>query len=457
MRCKVCICLCLGVLALASPSFAQWNEQVLYSFQGGTDGADPIGRIVADRHGNLYGATVQGGSSSCAGPAQCGTVYELSPPGQNGQPWIETVLHVFKGRALGDGGTPGGGLVMDGAGNLYGTTAYNGTGPCMVLGAVVGCGTVYELSPPSQLGGSWTESVLYNFQGGSDGFAPDGDLVFDKAGNLYGATLFGGGRGTNCGDLLYPNCGTIFELSPPTTKGGVWAENVLYSFGGLEPWSIPGDGSEPNGGLVFDEAGDIFGTTAYGGTPAGICQPNGCGTAFELAPPRQEGGAWTENVVHRFLAQPSDGASPNGNLVVTNGALYGTTRSGGTHEEGVIFELEPSSNGSWTESLIHIFADGSDGVSPSSLIFGPSGTFYGAADGPTGQTGVIFQMEPPIQKEGIWNLVPVYDFDGPANGMDPMDLSLVKGRGEIYGSTLYGGAGQNCGISGCGVVFGVWP
>src|ERR1700685_506712 len=131
------------------------------------------------------------------------------------------------------------------------------------------------MSPPAQPGGAWTETVLYNFQGGNDGYTPTGDLVFDKTGNLYGVTLFGGGKGTNCGDSLYQNCGTVFELSPPQTKGGAWTEKVLYSFAGLEPESIAGDGSEPNGGLVLDEAGDIYGTTSNGGSNIPTCGSSG--------------------------------------------------------------------------------------------------------------------------------------------------------------------------------------
>lgn len=290
-------------LAFVTSASAQWYEQVLYSFQGYPDGAYPVGRIVFDKHRNLYGATSEGGSPNCAGPGGCGTVYELSPPAKNGDPWTETVIWIFKGRAYGDGATPGGGLIMDAAGNLYGTTAYDGTGQCRLIGGLVGCGTVYEMSPPSQPGGAWTETVLYSFQGGNDGYAPDGDLVFDKAGNLYGATLFGGGKGTNCGNSLYPNCGTIFELSPPKQKGGAWSEKVLYSFSGTQAFSIDGDGAEPNGGLLIDDTGAIYGTTGYGGS-AGVCQPRGgCGTVFELIPPREQGGGWTESVLHRFLGQ----------------------------------------------------------------------------------------------------------------------------------------------------------
>lgn len=184
------IALAAMISCLASAASAQWNEQVLYSFQNGTDGSTPTGSLVFDRAGNLYGATQDGGSSTCLSPGACGTVYELTPPTQTGGAWTETVLYVFKGYAYGDGATPEGGLVIDDAGNLYGVTGYGGTGPCLLLGGPVGCGTVYELSPPAQPGGPWTEAVLYSFQGGNDGFVAFGDLAFDNAGNLYGDLRF---------------------------------------------------------------------------------------------------------------------------------------------------------------------------------------------------------------------------------------------------------------------------
>ena len=193
------------VLALAATASAEWKESVLYSFQGGnSDGALPVGKIVFDSSGNLYGATTQGGGQ-CV-PSQCGTVYQLSPPAKNGDPWIETVRYIFRGFNQGgtDGSLPAGGLVMDSSGNLYGTTAYGGTGNCVLLGTKVGCGTVYELSPPQQQGGAWTETILYSFQGGNDGYFPWGNLVFDKKGNLYGTTIGGGAYGG----------GTAFEITP---------------------------------------------------------------------------------------------------------------------------------------------------------------------------------------------------------------------------------------------------
>lgn len=448
----------LAVLALSSAALAQWNEEVLYSFQGLPDGSGPVGRIVYDKQGNLYGATLNGGAWDCLGTAQCGTVYELSPPANKGDLWTETVLHIFQPIETGDGATPEGGLVMDSAGNLYGVTGYQGTGQCQLFGSVVGCGTVYEMSPPSQPGGAWTETVIYSFRGGNDGFFPAGDLVFDSVGNLYGVTWFGGGRGTTCDAFYGGNCGTVFELSPPKEKGGAWTEQVLHSFAGAEPWSIVGDGGQPNGGLVFDAEGNIYGTTFYGGTIGGVCRPGpGCGTAFELIRPTELGGAWTEKMLHCFVGQPSDGAGPNGSMTLVNGELYGTTRGGGTLESGLVFQLTaPSSdNDAWTESLIYDFS-GTDEEGPWALLEGPNGSLLGTVGGGPYNAGLTYELKPPSQKGQAWDLIPEYYFTGPPNGYNPEVLSLLDGREEIYGSTFDGGAGQACN-GGCGAVFAIWP
>jgi hypothetical protein len=270
------------ILMLASTASAEWKEKVLYSFQGVPDGSLPIGEVVFDQQGNLYWATQDGGSASCRSANECGTVFQLAPPAKQGDPWTETVLYIFKGNASNDGTTPFGGLVIDSLGNLYGTTGYGGTGDCILLGSKLGCGTVFELSPPAQKGGAWTETILYSFKGGKDGYVPFGDLVFDGAGNLYGATYFGGGKGTTC-DPFYQYCGTVFKLSPPKTKRGQWTEKVLHGFAGGT------DGANPNGGLILDGKGNVYGTTYAGGS-------GDWGTAFELKPPATKSGAWTENV-----------------------------------------------------------------------------------------------------------------------------------------------------------------
>ncbi len=319
------------LLAFASPLSAKWNEKVLYSFQGGTDGQLPGGGVIFDKAGNLYGVTIEGGSTACP-PGWCGTIYQLSPPAQKGGAWTETVLYVFKGHNQNDGSSPSGGLIADSAGNFYGVTGYGGSGPCVLFGTATGCGTVFKLSPPAQEGGAWTETVLYNFQGGKDGDLPTGPLVFDSAGNLYGATEFGGGKGTTCDAFYGGNCGTVFELSPPKQKGGKWTEKVLHSFSGIGSGKQYGDGALPNGGLILNGKGAVYGTAYYGGNATGNCNGGtegiGCGTVFELVPSANKGGAWSAKQLHVF-ADGKDGASPNGDLLFDpNGRLYGTAGGG---------------------------------------------------------------------------------------------------------------------------------
>jgi uncharacterized repeat protein (TIGR03803 family) len=434
--------------AFTSHASAEWKEQVLYSFQGGTDGATPAGGVVFDKQGNLYGATQQGGGSNCSPMAACGTVYQLAPPAKQGDPWTETVLHVFRGKQYNDGEFPSGGVIADAAGNIYGTTAYGGTGDCVLLGIKGGCGTVFELSPPLTKGGKWTYAILYSFATAKQGYVPWGDLVFDSAGNLYGATYFGGGKGTTC-DAFYKYCGAIFELSPPQTKGGKWTETVLHSFAGISKGDRTGDGANPNGGLVLDGAGAIFGMTSIGGYNCPRFQGFGCGTAFELNPPTKTGGAWTEAILHRFT-DGNDGAGPNGGLIFdAKGSLYGATAGGGSQESGVVFRLgRAKKGGRWIEAVLYAFQGTTDGGDPQGLVFDSLGNLYCSS-------GPIVQLKPPNQKGGKWTLNVLYDFHGSPDGRNPLEL-IFGASGELYGTTLYGGTGQSC-EGGCGTVFKASP
>ncbi len=455
-RLAICLLALFGsVLANASASSGVTaNEQVLYSFQGVPDGSVPVGSVVFDKAGNLYGATTDGGSSSCRSIAQCGTVYQLAPPAQPGDPWTETVLYVFKGNASNDGATPAGGLVIDSSETLYGTTAYGGTGDCVLLGSKVGCGVVFELSPPMQKGGAWTETVLYSFPSSTEGYLPWGDLVFDGTGNLYGATEFGGGRGSTC-DSFYQYCGVVFELSPPKQKGGAWTERALHSFAGGT------DGANPNGGLVFDSKGAIYGTTFSGGNQGCRYQSEiGCGAAFKLTPPTKKGRAWTEEILHRFDVQ--DGGVPGAGVVRDrDGNLYGTTYFGPQDGYGLVFELaKPSGKSrSWKEAELYSFKDGNDGGYPDAgLVFDARGDLYGTVVGGGGQGryGVLFQLKPPSRKGGTWADSSLYAFMGSPDGAHP-DSSLVFDKsGDLCGTTQWGGTGTAC-QGGCGTVFEVSP
>ncbi len=215
-----------------------WKEKVLHNFGTGVGGLSPQSALISDAAGNLYGTTSEGGTYGG------GTAFELSPAAGGG--WTETVLHNFNQNGT-DGAFPDAGLVFDAAGNLYGTTS---------AGGLYYDGTVFELSPA--VGGGWTETMLHNFiDNGTDGVRPEAGLIFDAAGNLYGTTITGG---TNyCNGYFGNSCGTVFQLSP--TEGGGWTETVLHNFidNGTDGW-------QPYAGLIFDAAGNLYGTTILGGT-----------------------------------------------------------------------------------------------------------------------------------------------------------------------------------------------
>jgi hypothetical protein len=436
---KKLISLLIALAALSSPASAEWKEKVLYSFQGLPDGSVPAGGVVFDKQGNLYGATTEGGSKSCLGIAQCGTVYQLVPPTKKGDPWTENILYVFKGNLNADGATPAGGLVIDQAGNLYGTTGYGGTGSCILLGTNVGCGTVYEISPPRQKGGAWTETVLYSFPTAKQGYLPRGDLVFDSAGNLYGATEFGGEQGTTC-DPYYQYCGAVFKLSPPKKQGGKWTEKTLHGF------KSGRDGANPNGGLVLDSKGVIYGTTYGGGNESGECGAGGCGTAFELHPPTQEGGAWAETVLHRFDRNTPDGGLPSAGFVMDgNGYLYGTTLT-------TVFSFTPPSkqSGRWKEALLYTFNQEAYGPQ-GSLIFDKNGDLFGTTYSGNTFSGTVFRL-----KHRAWTFAILYGFTGTKNGAQPAAKLIFDQLGNLYSTTQIGGTGK-CSFYGCGTVFVVTP
>jgi hypothetical protein len=434
------------ILALAvNASAASWKEKVLYSFQGGlTDGSTPAGGVVFDKAGNLYGATTGGGTQNCTPIAYaCGLVFQLSPPARKGDAWTETVIYQFKGKSSNDASVPTSGLMIDAAGNLYGVTAYGGSGDCVLLGTNAGCGTVYELTPPTQKGGAWTETLLYSFLSGNDGYFPQGNLTFDAKGNLYGATLFGGGKGTTCNQFYGGNCGTVFELSPPKQKAGVWTEQVLHSFAGGT------DGANPNGGLVSHNS-IVYGTTLSGGnqgcTTGGTA---GCGTVFQLNPVGRQH-KWAERKLHVFAGGSQDTNNPNFGVVLDrNGNLFGTTTGGYGGDSGAIFELiHPSkSGGSWKEVLLLEFqnCNGQYECRPLGLMFDSAGSLYS-------ETGLLFLMKRP-RNLGGWKPSLIYKFKGPPDGDYPI-AEIFKTSRTILGATLYGGTGKAC-QGGCGTVYEV--
>jgi len=280
------------------------------------------------------------------------------------------------------------------------------------------------------------EKVLYGFSNGADGGLPAGNLIFDKAGNLYGVTIEGGANGL----------GTVFKL---TSANGIWTETVLHSFGGGS------DGASPKGTLIFDQAGNLYGTTYSGGSNGCI---EGCGTVFELTPGAKDD--WTETVLYAFTGG-ADGASPEAGLVLdTTGCLYGTTYQGGdascaTGGCGTVFKLTPGSRNRWTESVLHTFT-GSDGAYPfAALTLDPADKLYGTTvSGGRYNAGVVFALAPGRGGKGKETVL--HSFSGIPDGRDP-SAGLARVGDTLYGTT-YSGGGKLCGLAtGCGTVFQLKP
>jgi len=400
-------------LGLDTNSSATDKYQVIYSFNGMEGGVGPLG-LISDAAGNLYGTTQSTFTNG-------GVVFKLSHDASGR--WSETVLHTFQGMA-----NPASGLVFDKARNLYGTTQNGGT---------YGGGTVFKLTPEPD--GKWSETVLHTFQG-KNGANPNGELVIDRAGNLYGTTASGGGH----------NLGLVFKLAPNTN--GEWIETVLHDFQGT-------DGATPSAGLIFDSAGNLYGTTYFGGA-------HNNGTVFKLTP--EPNGEWTETVLHSFQGPP-DGANPYAGLIFDRvGNLYGTTTGGGVASFlgfGTVFKLAPEPNGEWTETVLHIFQatgnppnPGPGGSAPyARLTFDRAGNLYGtAADGGSvGSAGVVFKLSP--EANGRWIESVLHDFKGPpTDGAGPMGALIIDAAGNLYGTTVSGGSGA-CGAWSCGAVFQIRP
>ncbi|HEX4080479.1 MAG TPA: choice-of-anchor tandem repeat GloVer-containing protein [Rhizomicrobium sp.] len=338
----------------------KWVQTVLHHFSTNVkNGIYPDSSVILDAQGNLYGTTSEGGTNDA------GVVFELVRPANEGDPWKEIVLHRFTGGS--DGGTPHGTLVFGADGDLYGTAGYGGTS---------GAGLVFRLSLRDS--GHWKETVLFDFGNDAGGGYPYSRPIFDAAGNLYGTTLNGGNTGN----------GVVFELSAPAGGGGgPWTETVLHSFDAAD------DGVEPRMGVIMDAAGNLYGTTESGGSV-------GYGAIFEVSPPAGQGQAWTETVLYSFGFSP-DGGSPaySGLVMDDSGNLYGTTQTGGTLHNGVVFALAPPAQqgGSWTESVLHTFADSPDGAQPEAgLTFGAGGLLFGTTfmGGTTNESGTVFKVKP---------------------------------------------------------------
>jgi uncharacterized repeat protein (TIGR03803 family) len=404
----------IAVFMLAPGSWAASNYKTLHAFKGGADGGNPQGDLVFDTAGNLYGTTTDQVGEEKDG----GTVFKLTP-NPDGK-WTKSVLYTFPSDGK-SGRWPYAGLTFDTAGNLYGTTFRGGANED---------GTVFKLTPNPD--GSWTESVLYSFcslTNCSDGGAPGAGLIFDAAGDLYGTTVEGVNLSSRCDGNT--GCGTVFKLA--RNPDGTWTESVLYAFIGFHHGH---DGAFPSGSVVFDVAGNLYGTTELGGDGSSICPHPGCGTVFKLTP--NPDGTWTENVIHSF--DRKDGSNPNSMIFDPAGNLYGTANAGGGHNRGVVFELTPNPDGSWTESVLHRFSGGKDGAEPvGPLIFDQAGNLYGMTVfggnlsycGGFG-CGVVFKLAP--NSKGGWTEA-VLHFFASQPGASPEAGPIFDTAGNLYGTT----------------------
>jgi uncharacterized protein YceK len=410
-----------AICAAAAAAAAAPTYTVLYRFNGGHDGGYPIAPLVMDGAGAIYGTTTHGGLGN-------GTVFRLTPPATGTALSLDSL---YEFRWFAHGWYPAGLFFDSASGSLYGTTLFGGrclanngcgsafslstpkpghtvldftelyrfgpslTGPDVPFsplvadsgGALYGMseagvgpqptyGSIYRLSPPSEPGALWSETVIYNFAGGSDGSAGDQALTVDTSGAIYGTA--GGGVGS-----CYQGCGTVFKLTPPTGNETAWIKTTLYEFKGGS------DGSGPTGPLLPDGQGGFYGTTGY---ISGLCVGTypGCGTVFRLTPPSGSQTQWAHSVLYTFKGG-NDGAGPGGPIALDpSGAIYGATALGGSsgHDGygwGTVFKLTPPQLGGtvWTENLLHIFkggAVGDGGLPYGGILLDGAGVIYGATE-----------------------------------------------------------------------------
>ena len=401
--------------------------RTLYSFQGGSDGYEPYGVPAVDKNGNLYGFTSMGGTSNY------GTIFKLAAPKTRGGKWTKTILYEFPGN---EGGGYPQSMILGTDGNLYGIDYAQ---------------TIFELTAPASHDGAWKYLELYRLNGNTDGGSVPGNLVFDSAGNLYGAAELGGDPSCLNGET----CGTVFELRRPGKKGGKWHISVLHTFTG-EP-----DGAQPFAGVTFDQKGNLYGTTWRGGA-------YGWGAVYRASPPANKGQGWSETVLYSFDSSNDDIASPEGPVALdSSGDLYGTTPIGGDLSCqagtgcGVVFELAPPAkkDGTWTYSTLYAFQGGNDGIFPSGyMVFDSQESLYSATEqggGGNNYSGVAFRLSPP-GNSNTWTETVLHHFIAGSGGGP--DDGLTWGKwGDLYGVTITGGGSGCYAGQGCGAVFELRP
>jgi uncharacterized repeat protein (TIGR03803 family) len=401
-------------LALMTSRAGAGTAKILYTFQGGNDGARPWATLLLDETtGTLYGTTETGGNQLCQNSfaTGCGIVFALTPS-PNG--WVETILYRFQGGN--DGSNPRAPLVPRPDGYFYSTTTTGGGGQ------QDGNGTVFRLKL-----GTWKEEVVFSFSLYANGWYPQGKIAFDSSGNLYGLTPNGG------------ESGVAFELI--RNPNGEWTEQVLYPNVGL-----------PYAGVVIDTRGHLYGGSDSNGV-------NNEGSVFELSPGTQ---GWQFTNIYSFVAPCGmfcGGTQPGDLTADKRRNLYGFTGDAGIpgcngYGCGTVFELN-NSGGTWKETTLYQFQNLADGWGPGygAPAFDSSGNLYGTTQG-GGRYGfgTVFKLS---QVEGVWQKTTLYDLPGGAGGSGPIGGLVVDRHGNIFGSTYFGGktGGTTCGTEGCGVVF----
>jgi hypothetical protein len=425
--------LSLTAAPLSSSPASASSFTPIYQFQGGGDGSGPGGLILGPG-GELYGMTAGGGGGPCNGIFGCGTAFKLTPPKRPGGTWKETVIYAFQGGN--DGSFPLGKLIWGEDGALYGATAWGGGSGCSDLN-VTGCGTVFKLTPPHGIGGQWTETVLYRFQGETDGAGPNG-VTLGNDGALYGSTAFGGNPSCILPFIPFPfppgnqaSCGTVFKLTPPIWTHGMWTESIVHVFEGGT------DGGAPNSALT-NRAGALYGVT-QGTFSDNLGNNLACGTIFKLRPPNPP---WVKGSyeVFGFFFPACDHGTPTSGVIVHRGAIYG-------EGDGDVYELTAPAKPGGMPTTISLYSflnvNGGGSFPQGGLTVGRGGVFYGeATSGGTATSpdcqangcGTIWRLAPPAKAGGAWTETVLHNFQGGADGSGP-NSGLIEGAdGALYGT-----------------------
>lgn len=400
----------LSIALLAPFAASAGTVSVISAFGASPDGNGPVGGLIQDATGALFGVTASGGT------AGFGTVFKLTPPVAPATTWTRTTLYNFLGGTT-DGANPGAGLVLK-AGALYGTTTQGGP---------ANAGVVFKLTPPAKGKTLWTYSLLYAFGGTTDGLQPSAPMVFDTSGALVGTTAQGGSF----------NLGALFKLAPPVAPATTWKQSVLYSFtGALE-------GALPAGGVVI-KAGTYYGTTSVGGTALG-------GSVYKLT---SLFGTLLPTTLYNFSnATPTnDGTYPASGVVFDKaGALYGATLQGGPTNNGTVFKLTPPPKGqtAWTESVLYAFTGDVDGGTPAgSVTVDASGNVFGATASGGSQpglagNGVIYKLAPSVvagKTVYTQSVVATLPRDNLTGRRPAANVTLdISGNGNMYVNATGGG------------------